>query len=234
VGAPAGGLAVYARLTRRKLVDRNGREMPGQLDDSAGASKRSVVVMHDFFGLTRRTTAVVRSLAAEGFITFAPDLYRGRVAGTPDEAAALAQSLAWNRVAEELGLVVEALVDRSEGGRVAIVGHAMGGAAALVAAAAIGKLSAAVTFYGIPQDVVIENPRIKILGHFAARDQKCTPARVEALERDLSARGVPHELHSYAADNGFADPGREAFAPDDAAMAWQRTLCFLGAALDAR
>ena len=206
--------------------------MPGHLDDSAGERRPAVIVVHDFFGLAESTKAVTARLAAQGYLVFAPDLYRGQVATTRAEAIALAQSLAWNRVAIELGLATNALRERNENAPVAVLGFAMGGAAALVAAAAVAKLAAAVTFYGIPQDVTIENPNIKIQGHFATRDPKCTPPRIEALDRALHEHLVSHELHHYEADNGFFDPTRpETYSESAATLAWNRALGFLSSTL---
>jgi carboxymethylenebutenolidase len=225
------GAARYRQLSQQRLVDRTGREMPGYLADLSQKARRAVIVVHDFFGLTEHIKSVSGRLAVEGFVAFAPDLYRGRVAGSREEAATLAQSLAWNRVAIELGLAAQALQDKTEGGPVAICGFAMGGAAALVAAASNERLTAAVTFYGIPQDVSIENRHIKIQGHFASRDRKCTPERVEALDHALTKRGGLHQFHSYDADNGFLDPTRsDVHSATLAQLAWDRTVAFLDSA----
>jgi carboxymethylenebutenolidase len=232
VGLPWGASRSYGGHQQRRLLDRDGRELPGHLDRSAGDALPAIVVVHDFYGLTDQIKLVTAQLAAAGFVAFAPDLYHGRVATTRDGAIALAQTIAWNRVAIELGLAVEALRDRSRGAPVAVCGFAMGGAAALVAAAAIDRIAAAVTFYGIPQDVAIDNRAIKVQGHFAARDQKCTRPRVEALHHALLEREVHHEFHVYEADNGFCNPTRtDAYAAPEADLAWQRTLGFLRAAL---
>ncbi len=225
------GAARYRQLSQQRLVDSTGREMPGYLADPSRKCTQAVIVVHDFFGLTEHVKSVSGRLAGEGFVAFAPDLYRGRVAGTPEEAATLAQSIAWNRVAIELGLAVQALQEKTEGGSVAICGFAMGGAAALVAAASIEKLAAAVTFYGIPKDVSIENRHVKIQGHFASRDRKCTPDRVEALDQALTKRGGMHQFYSYEADNGFLNPTRPAVhSASLAQLAWDRAVSFLRSA----
>src|SRR5664279_2842584 len=114
------GAARYRQLSQQRLVDRTGREMPGYLADLSHKGKRAVIVVHDFFGLTDHVKSVSGRLAVEGFVAFAPDLYRGRVASTREEAGALAQSIAWNRVAIELGLAAQALQEKTEGGAVAI------------------------------------------------------------------------------------------------------------------
>jgi len=223
--------ARYAAQQTR-LRGRDGRELAGYFNESAIHSSRAVIVAHDFFGLTPQIRSVASRFASAGYLAFAPDFYRGSVATTRDEATALARRLAWNQLALELGLAVAALKQRRAGMRVAVLGFAMGGAAALVAAAAIEQLDAAVTFYGIPQDVSVENPRLRVQGHFATRDPKCTPERVAELADSLATRGVSSEIHHYDADNGFFNPTRtEAYSPDLAEKAWARTLQFLGSAL---
>jgi carboxymethylenebutenolidase len=225
------GLARYASQ-QTKLRDRDGRTFAGYFNDSATHASRAVIVAHDFFGLTPHIRSVASRLAREGFLAFAPDLYRGHVATTRQEAAELAKRLAWNQVAVELGLAVSALKERRKGMRVAVLGFAMGGAAALVAAAAVGQLDAAVTFYGIPQDVVVTNPRLRVQGHFAIRDVKCTPERVSALGQSLAEQGVASEIHRYDADNGFFNSSHPAaYAAEQAELAWARTVQFLDGSL---
>ncbi len=225
------GLARYGAQQAR-LRDADGRVFPGFLSESAIPSSRAVIVTHDFFGLTPQIRSVASRLANEGFLAFAPDLYRGAVATTREQAAELARGLAWNQVASELGLVVAALKQRRPGMRVAVLGFAMGGAAALVAAAAVPRLDAAVTFYGIPQDVVVDNPRLRVQGHFARLDAKCTPERVARLRDALADRAIAHEMYEYEADNGFFNPARgDVHRPDQADVAWARTLHFLNDAL---
>ena len=210
----------------------NGQKVQGWFAKPAAGKGPAVVVIQEWWGLVPHVMDVTERFAKEGFVAFAPDLYHGQVATTRDGAIALAQTIAWNRVAIEIGLAVDALRARSNDAPVAVCGFAMGGAAALVAAAAIDRIAAAVTFYGIPQDVAIDNRAIKVQGHFAARDQKCTRPRVEALHHALLERKVHHEFHVYEADNGFCNPTRpDAYAAPEADLAWQRALGFLRAAL---
>ena len=219
---------------RRRLTDRSGREIPGHLGASPEAVKGVVVVVHDFFGLTGHVKGLVSRLGAEGYVGFAPDLYRGAVATSADEAAALARKTewTWKNIATEIGLGVSALTDQHPGARLGVVGFGMGGAAAVVAAAAVDRITAAVTFYGIPQDVIVESKRVHIQGHFAGRDRKSTPERVDAFEQSLRARGVPGEIHRYDADSGFFNPTRaDVYSAVDAARAWERVIAFFKTAI---
>ncbi len=225
------GLSSYL-AQQTKLRDGAGRVFAGYFNDSATHARRAVIVVHDYFGLTPQVRIIANRLASEGFLSFAPDLYRERVATTREEAERLARQLAWNQVAVELGLAVSTLKQRRPEMRVAVLGFAMGGAAAVVAAAAVPHLDAAVTFYGIPQDVCVEDSHVRVQGHFATRDAKCTPERVSAFEQSLADRGVTSEIYRYEADNGFFNPLRpEVYSPRDAERAWARTLLFLRDAL---
>jgi carboxymethylenebutenolidase len=222
-----GRLASY-QASQKRLVDRDGRPLSGFLTEPSGPVAGAVVIVHDFFGLSPAMKSVATRLSNEGFVGYAPDLYRGEVATTRERALELVSRLAWNSVAIELALAVGALKAARPNVRVAIIGFAMGGAAALVAAASVPAISAAVTFYGIPQDVTLENPGVRVQGHFAVRDKKCTPDRVAALSRSLGERSIPHEFHSYDADNGFFNPARpETYSQADASRSWVSTLAFL-------
>ena len=86
------GVARYAEH-RTRLVDGDGRVFAGHLDESAGGVPRAVVVIHDFYGLTQPVRTAATRLAADGFVVFAPDLYRGRVATSPADAGALDSGL---------------------------------------------------------------------------------------------------------------------------------------------
>lgn len=216
------------------MTDTAGRHLPGHLELMPAHAKGVVILVHDFFGLTPHVRALARRLVAEGFVAFAADLYRGQVARTRDEATALAQAIAptWKSIAVELGLSVGALLAQRPDSKVAVVGFGMGGAAALVGAAAIERLSAAVTFYGIPQDVAIENQAVRIQCHFAAHDPKCTSERVASLQRSLRERQIKHDVHQYEAQSGFFNAGRgDEYSAPDAELAWTRTLGFLNSAL---
>jgi carboxymethylenebutenolidase len=223
----------YASCERR-LTDASGRHLPGHLELMPARAKGVVILVHDFFGLTPHVRGLAGRLVAEGFVAFAADFYRGQVATTRDEAAALAQAIAptWKSIAVELGLGVAALLTQHPGSKAAVVGFGMGGAAALVGAAAIERLSAAVTFYGIPQDVTIENQGVRIQCHFAAHDPKCTPERVADLQRSLRDGQIRHDVHQYEAQSGFFNTGRgDAYSASDAELAWTRMLGFLNSAL---
>ncbi|QRK10160.1 dienelactone hydrolase family protein [Archangium violaceum] len=63
-----------------KLTSANGAELPGNPRAAEGGTSRGAVVsIHEWWGLTDHIRGVADRLAREGFTTFAPDLYRGKV-----------------------------------------------------------------------------------------------------------------------------------------------------------
>jgi carboxymethylenebutenolidase len=211
------------------LQAKDGTTLPGFLDDSAGSGAPAVVVVHEWWGLNEQVKGVARRLAADGFLSFAVDLYRGKLTKDASEASALMQALDMKRALADLHAAVQALLPRS-GGRVASLGFCMGGAYALAAAAHNEEVKAAVAFYGIPSAAMADVKAIKakVLGHYASRDSHVSPERVDALEKTLAEARIPATLYRYEADHAFANEKRpEVYAPAAAELAWKRTLAFL-------
>jgi carboxymethylenebutenolidase len=217
------------------LTTASGTPLRGYLQAPAGgAAQGAVVVIHEFWGLTDQVRGVADRLAREGFTAFAQDLYQGKVTRDADEAMKLMQGLDMAQAAREIGQAAEALRQRAPGTKVAVLGFCLGGALTLAAAAQDPTLSAAVPFYGIPPEQVADVSRIRcaVLGHFAQRDDWCTPERVNALEKTLQAAHVPARIHRYDAGHAFANEQRpEVYSPENAELAWKRTLEFLRAKL---
>jgi carboxymethylenebutenolidase len=211
------------------LQAKDGSTLPGFLDDAAGAGAPAVVVVHEWWGLNEQVKGVARRLAADGFVAFAVDLYRGTLAKDATEASALMQALDMKRALADLHAAVQALLARA-GGRVGTLGFCMGGAYALATAAHNQEVKAAVAFYGIPSPAMADVKAIKarVLGHYASRDGHVSPERVDALEKTLAAAGIEATLYRYEADHAFANEKRpEVYAPAAAELAWKRTLAFL-------
>ena len=69
-----------------------------------------------------------------------------------------------------------------------------------------------------------------ILAHVAARDGWVTPAAAEKIQETLAALGKRMDLHVYDADHAFMNEQRpEVYSPEDARVAWDRTIDFLRA-----
>ena len=196
----------------------------------AGQGRPGVVVIQEWWGLNDQICGVADRFARAGWNALAPDLYPGRVTTTPDEANHLMEGLDFpGATHQDLRGATQHLKGR--GGKVAVMGFCMGGALTIAAAVHIPEASAAVCFYGIPPADFADPARIKIpfQGHFANKDDWCTPAAVDQLEKTLRAAGARHEIYRYDAAHAFANERSAAYDVACANQAWDRLTAFLQA-----
>ncbi|MCH7345701.1 dienelactone hydrolase family protein [Pelomonas sp. CA6] len=195
----------------------------------AGPRAPGLVLIQEWWGLNAHIRAVADRFAQAGFTTLAPDLYRGRLASSADEASHLMTGLDFaDATHQDLRGAVQHL--RARGLPVGVAGFCMGGALTVAAAVHVPEAAAAVCFYGVPPAEFADPAQIRIpfQGHFASRDDWCTPAVVDALARRMHDAGLAPELHHYEADHAFFNNARpEVYDAGAAALAWQRTLDFL-------
>lgn len=212
----------------------NGSTAPGYLATPAkGASAAAVVVIQEWWGLNSQIQGVADRFAQAGYRALVPDLYRGRVTQSPDEANHLMSGLDWaGATNQDIRGAAQHL--KAGGGKVAVLGFCMGGALTIMSGVHVPEVDAAVCFYGIPPEKAADPQeiRVPIQGHFAQKDDWCTPAAVDALEQKLKAGKVKFELYRYPGQHGFFNEQRpEVYDAQGAAQAWQRTLAFLKAHL---
>ena len=110
-------------------------------------------------------------------------------------------------------------------------GYCMGGALTVASAVHVPNVAAAVCFYGIPPAEFADPAKIKIpfQGHFANKDDWCTPAAADALEKAMQGAGQKPEIHRYDANHGFCNERSEMnYHVASANTAWDRMMAFLG------
>lgn len=211
-----------------KLSDQTGGELPGYLNASAGKGKPSAILIHEYWGVNSQIRGMADRLAKEGFVVFAPDLFQGKIATDAGNAQKLMEQLDWKQAVADVQRAADALLSRDPGVKVGVIGFCMGGAVALASAANNPKIKACVPFYGIPTGTDLSKIKAKIQGHYARKDEWCSPERVDALERTLNHAGVPAEIHRYDASHAFCNEKRpEVYSPKNAEVAWNRAVNFL-------
>ena len=197
---------------------------------NAGQGAPGVVVIQEWWGLNEQICGIADRFARAGFNALAPDLFQGRVTQKPDEASHLMNGLDFpGATHQDIRGAVEHLRGMGSG-KIAAMGFCMGGALSIAAAVHVPKLAAAVCFYGSPPKEFADPAAIRIpfQGHFASKDDWCTPAAVEALEAAMRAKGATPEIHRYDADHAFFNERRpEVYDATCAKQAWERTLAFL-------
>ena len=211
-----------------------------------GAPHPGLVLLHDVRGLSEHYRDVARRFAAEGFFTFALDLYsREGAPDLPDMAAVFRwmRALPDGRVLDDIGAAVAVLAARSDvrTDAIGITGFCMGGQYALMAACTVKRLAACVSWYGMlryaetselkPSSPLALAPRLgcPYLGLFGAEDAIIPLADVEELRAILTRERKTFEIKIYpgAGHAFFNDTRPDAYRADAAADGWGRAVTFL-------
>jgi carboxymethylenebutenolidase len=206
----------------------------GYLVAAAGGPVKhpAVLVIQEWWGMNDWIKGDTERFASQGYIALAVDLYRGRVAGTPDEAHELMRGLPEDRAMSDMRAAFELLAARPDVDpkRIGIVGWCMGGGYALDFATAEPRLRAAVVNYGHLQTDGAKIAAIKpsLLGNFGGKDRGIPAADVKAFESSLKAKGKEIDFKVYdAAGHAFMNPNNKTGYDDDAAKdAWHRIDAF--------
>jgi carboxymethylenebutenolidase len=197
---------------------------------TAGQGRPGVVVIQEWWGLNDQICGVADRFARAGYNALAPDLYKGRVTTMPDEANHLMTGLDFpGATHQDLRGAAQHL--KGQSGRVAVMGFCMGGALTIAAAVHVPEFDAGICFYGIPPKDFADPAGIRVpfQGHFANRDDWCTPGAVDELERTLKAAGAKYEVFRYDAAHAFANERSAAYDVACANQAWDRMSAFLAA-----
>ena len=209
----------------------DGKDAKGYLANASRGNAPGVVVIQEWWGLSNNIKGLVDRFAIAGFDALAPDLYDGVVVPYHDSEAANKQmgSLDFmDATTQTVGGAVQYLA--RNGAKIGLTGFCMGGAVTIIGAAKVPGLTAAVSFYGIPPEQAVKPADVKIplQGHFASKDDWCTPAVVDAFEKGLEASGKKFDFFRYDADHAFVNEERMAVHDRQAAeLAWGRAVDFL-------
>jgi carboxymethylenebutenolidase len=188
-------------------------------------------VLHAWWGLNGFMRGLCDRLAQAGFVALAPDMFFGKTARTVEEAERLASGADEKQVATELLSSVEYLknLDAVTGNGLGMVGFSFGAAWALWLAQEKPEGMRAVTiFYGTgPGDY--RRSKAAYLGHFAETDPYETASGVKELEDSLNRANRPTSFYTYKGTEPwfFEEDRKEAYHPDAARLAWERTTAFL-------
>jgi carboxymethylenebutenolidase len=195
------------------------------------------VVIHEYWGLNDWVKEQAAKLADEGYVTLAIDLYRGKVATTPDEAHEIMRGVPEDRAARDLHAAVEFLKSQSsvKKNRIGSIGWCMGGGYSLNVALREPTLAAAVINYGHLADDPASLRKINaaVLGIFGGQDRGIPVDDVKKFEETLNQQGKKIEIVIYPdAGHAFENPNNKTgYRADDAADAWKHTTSFLASTL---
>jgi len=197
----------------------------------------AIIVIHEWWGLNDWVKEQATKFADEGYVALAIDLYRGKVATTPDEAHEIMRGVPEDRAKRDLHAAFEYLASQStvKKDRIGAIGWCMGGGYSLDVALQEPTLAAAVINYGhlATDSDALKKINAPILGLFGAQDRGIPATDVRKFEETLRQMGKKIDIKIYDdAGHAFENPNNKAgYRESDAADARKRTLDFLAGTL---
>jgi carboxymethylenebutenolidase len=232
LAAPAGKMTTYP----------SGSEtVSGYLALPEGTGRKpALVVIQEWWGLNDFVKGKADEFAKKGYVAFAPDLYRGKVATDPDTAHQLMRGMPEDRAIRDLKAAFDYLRSRDDvdADHIGSIGWCMGGGYSLALALEEPKLAGTVLYYGrlVTDEAKIRSLSPPLLGNFGGKDQGIPPESVMEFARKAKAAGKSVDFKVYPeAGHAFAsstDP--KVFRADDAKDADARTDAFLARVLKGR
>lgn len=197
----------------------------------------AIVVIQEWWGLNDWVKQQAEELASQGYITLAPDLYRGKIAKTRDEAHELANGLPPERAMRDLRGAVAYLKSQPnvDPNKIGAIGWCMGGGYAAQLAVDEPTLIADVVNYGqLPEsDAEVKSIKAKMLGNFGGKDQGIPATAVRKFEEQMKTNGNTVDFKIYPeAGHGFQNPSNKSgYNAEATADAKKRTADFFAKTL---
>jgi carboxymethylenebutenolidase len=204
---------------------------------TTGKKLPAVIMIHENRGLNDYIKSMANTLAREGYVVLAVDLFKGQVAQTSQQAQQLA-SFARSNPSTTISNLQAAVKYVSslpfvDSFKIASIGWCFGGGQSLQLALHSEQhpLVATILYYGTP--LVIDKQQLSkikwpVLGIFGDKDQAIPLSNIQQFKAALDSIGIPNEIHIYKGlGHAFANPSGANYAPNETIDAWQKTLEFL-------
>lgn len=199
-----------------------------------------VLLLHEIFGLSDYIRSRAADLAAAGYVVFAPELYwqlpDAQVGDDDlDRGLELTRQLPWEDALTDARTAMDALRAAPETtGQIGLVGFCYGGGLAFnLAAQAVPDVL--VSYYGSALPTLLPLARevtCPSLHHFGTADTLIPVATVEKIRDAVTTGHRRVQFFTYdGAGHAFDNPSPLLRHEQASALAWQRTLIFLGAHL---
>uniref|UniRef100_A0A7S0SG32 Dienelactone hydrolase domain-containing protein n=1 Tax=Mantoniella antarctica TaxID=81844 RepID=A0A7S0SG32_9CHLO len=205
-----------------------------------------VIVLQEWWGVTENIKKQALYISSKGYRCLVPDLYKGKLGVTAEEAHHLMGNLDWSKAKGEICEAAKYL--KATGAqKVGVVGFCMGGALTLIGAQHSDDVDCAAPFYGTPDRAICQPEKITkpVQGHFGADDNMAgfsDPTAAAQLAENLKAAGGDYEVFSYpgvghAFMNDLPEPypdfearkasqGFPGYDEGQVILAWQRLIAF--------
>jgi len=184
-----------------------------------------VALFHSVYGRRPAVLAAAERLRAAGHTVTAPDLYAGRLAATAEDGFVLCDQVGWQAILRRARQALDGWPPDT-----VLAGLSMG------ASVAAGLLDERPTTAGLlllhntgGSDEAAVRVGLPVQLHIADPDEYQSAAEVARWERAMTSAGAMVQLFRYpGAGHLFTDPGTPGHDDQAAALAWQRSLRFLG------
>ena len=236
------GYLVFPKSANTSMIESDNTESPATITSSSSSSLvgnklPAVVMIHENRGLNEHIKMMADTLAKEGYVVLAVDLFKGQVASNQQDAGPLSDAVRENptEAIANLRAAVRYLasLENVNPSQISSLGWCFGGQQSLQLALNTEPkypLSSIVIYYGRLVSDPDELSKIKwpVLGIFGDQDDSIPVENVTNFKAALDSIGIPNEIYVYkGVGHAFANPSRDSYAPDQTADAWNKTLLFL-------
>jgi carboxymethylenebutenolidase len=216
-------------------------DMPARLWRPAGGQGPGVLLLQEIFGVSPYIRRRGAALAAAGYVVLAPELYWRLDPALPpldesapdvvDVAMGRAMSLDWEQTVADATAALGALRAHDGVGMAGVLGFCFGGGLAFNVAA-VADPDCLVSYYGsaLPELLgLAPSVTTPSLHHFGLSDDYIPADTVARIREAVTASGSQVEFETYdGANHAFDNDDFFLHDPDASALAWDRTLGFLG------
>lgn len=207
-------------------------EMRGYLVEPDGEGPfPAVLVVHENRGLNPYIEDVARRAAVAGFLALAPDGLApvGGYPGNDDDGKAMQAALDPQELFADMHSSAKFLKSHSlSSGKLGATGFCYGGGVVNQLAVVMGKeLNAGVPFYGrAPATGDVDFIEAPMMIQYAEEDPRINAMQAD-YEAALKAGNKPYVMHTYPGTrHGFHNYSTPRYNPEQAAVAWERTLAY--------
>lgn len=235
---------VKAAITEKAVDYQSGDQLCEgwhAFDDSVTGPQPSVLIVHQWTGLTDYEKMRARMLAELGYNVFALDIYGKGIRPQPPEAGAMAGKFKGDRslFRERLkaGLEVLRKLPQTDPKKIAAIGYCFGGTGVLELARSGADISGVVSFHGglgtpTPDDA--KNITCQILVLHGADDPFVPPSEVDEFDIEMARAGLeygfvayPGAVHAFTQKMAGDDPSKgAAYHAEADEKSWEEMKAF--------
>ena len=211
--------AAYSAIQEEAVTYKDGDTvMKGFIvyDDASKAKRPGIIVVHEWWGITKHIHSEARRFAGEGYTAFIADMYgEGKTADNPKDAGALSGSVRKNPAAMQSRfsaakgvLSKHATVDAS---RIGASGYCFGGSVVLDMARAGLDLKGVAAFHASlgasAAPAAAGKMTSKVLVQNGGADPLIKPESIDAFKQEMAAAKVEYQYIVYpGAVHAFTNP----------------------------